>query len=116
MDERDDRRSIVENRCETKVFHSVAQVPDIPPGGNKAFDLNGISILICNSEGEFFAIDNKCSHASYPWRAGVLEDATSSAPNMARNSISLTVNTFRRQRGQVFAPTVCEYGATRLRC
>lgn len=51
-------------------FVSVAAVGDVPPGSVKAVTAGGCSILLCNSDGELFAIENKCSHAEQPLECG----------------------------------------------
>ena len=44
-------------------FSAVTSVADIPPGTAKAFTINGEFVAIVNCDGEFFAINNICSHA-----------------------------------------------------
>lgn len=44
-------------------FSVVASVADIPPGTAKAFTINGEFVAVVNCDGEFFAINNICSHA-----------------------------------------------------
>lgn len=44
-------------------FSAVAAVADIPPGSAKAFTVNSEFVAIVNCDGEFFAINNICSHA-----------------------------------------------------
>ncbi|RMF12128.1 MAG: non-heme iron oxygenase ferredoxin subunit [Alphaproteobacteria bacterium] len=45
-------------------YVTVARTEDIPQNTNKAFDVEGKSILICHAKtGEFFAVENRCSHA-----------------------------------------------------
>lgn len=51
-------------------FVDVAGVADVPTEGAKAVSVGGRSVLICNSEGRFFAIENRCSHAEQPLECG----------------------------------------------
>jgi 3-phenylpropionate/trans-cinnamate dioxygenase ferredoxin subunit len=44
-------------------FVTVAKVDDIPEGTAQAFTVNGEFIAIACCNGEFYAIDNICSHA-----------------------------------------------------
>lgn len=44
-------------------FTTVAQVADIPDGTAKTFTVNGELIAVVNCAGEFYAINNICSHA-----------------------------------------------------
>jgi 3-phenylpropionate/trans-cinnamate dioxygenase ferredoxin component len=45
-----------------QTFVRAAAVADIPESGTVAVEAFGRSILICNSNGNFYAIDNECSH------------------------------------------------------
>lgn len=45
------------------IYFDLAAVAEIPEDGAKSFQLSGHDILICHARGEFFAVDNKCSHA-----------------------------------------------------
>ena len=44
-------------------YKDVADVQDIPEGGSVAVEVAGHAVLICHTKGEFFAIENQCSHA-----------------------------------------------------
>lgn len=51
-------------------FIAVASVQDVPPGTVKAFAIGKRSILLCNSDGQIFAVENRCSHAEQPLECG----------------------------------------------
>ncbi len=51
-------------------YQFVADISDIPPGGNRAFDVGGESVLVCRVKDEFFAVENVCSHAMSPLEGG----------------------------------------------
>lgn len=51
-------------------FRLLAHTSDIPPGKNKAFELDGHDILVCNANGEYFAVSNMCSHAEEKLEGG----------------------------------------------
>ena len=44
-------------------FVSVAKVDQIPDGTVQAFELNGEMIAVVNCDGQFYAVNNICSHA-----------------------------------------------------
>ena len=44
-------------------FRDLADIAEIPEGSNKAFQVAGHDILNCHTKSEFFAVENKCSHA-----------------------------------------------------
>ena len=55
-------------------FLKVAEIADVPPGTVKHVKLLGRNIALCNVDGEFFAMDDFCSHRGAPlsqgWLAG----------------------------------------------
>lgn len=51
-------------------FIPVAMEGEIPPGTVKAVTIEGRSILLCNSDGHVYAIENICSHAQEPLECG----------------------------------------------
>ena len=47
-----------------KTFVPVGPSSAVAAGTNKAFEVNGKSVLICHTkDGDFFAVENLCSHA-----------------------------------------------------
>ena len=53
-------------------FVFLAQASEIAPGKNKAFERDGHDVLVCNVNGEFFAVTNRCSHAEEKLEGGRL--------------------------------------------
>ena len=53
-------------------FHDVAGVDQIPDRKSLAVDVAGHAILICHTKGEFFAVENQCSHAMATLEGGRL--------------------------------------------
>ena len=51
-------------------FKEVCKTSDIEEGAYKDFDVAGRSILVCKWQGNFFAIENECSHAANPLCGG----------------------------------------------
>jgi 3-phenylpropionate/trans-cinnamate dioxygenase ferredoxin subunit len=52
---------------------SVANVADIAPGTTRRVVVDGQEILICNVDGNFFAIEDVCSHDGAPLDQGELD-------------------------------------------
>ena len=48
-------------------------VTGLAPGQMKAIEHGGLSILLCNVDGEIHAVENQCSHAAVPLIEGELE-------------------------------------------
>lgn len=51
------------------VFVAVA---DLPPGGLRAVDAGGRRLLVCNANGSYYALENRCPHAAIPLDGGRL--------------------------------------------
>ena len=47
-------------------------IGELAPGKMKAVQHAGLSVLICNVDGEFYALENECSHAAVPLDEGTL--------------------------------------------
>ena len=69
------------------VFTAAAAVADVPPGTKKLVTVNGVDVLLCNSNDRVFAVENLCSHAEESSIAGVCAQAGSPARSTARGSI-----------------------------
>ena len=46
------------------------KLADLPVGANKAFLIDGRSILLCHSTAGVFALENKCTHQFAPLEGG----------------------------------------------
>jgi len=54
-------------------FVKVAKTNDVPAGQVKVYQVDGRQIALCNVEGEFFAIDDVCTHDQGPLGEGELD-------------------------------------------
>jgi len=54
-------------------FVTVARVGDIPPGQIRVKDIPGARVAICNVEGTFYAVEDRCTHDDGPLGEGLLE-------------------------------------------
>lgn len=63
-----------------KYFVAVARVEDIPPGQVLAIERGGLSILLCHSNGQIFAVENKCSHADEKLECGRMKSGWIACP------------------------------------
>ncbi|MEM2098816.1 MAG: Rieske (2Fe-2S) protein [Candidatus Bathyarchaeia archaeon] len=54
-------------------FEKAALRKEIPAGKMKSVELSGVSVLIVNIDGEYFAIGNKCTHRGCKLSSGTLD-------------------------------------------
>lgn len=54
-------------------FVRVARQSEIVPGNMKSVNVAGEHVLICNVEGEFYAIHDQCTHEYFPLSSGRLD-------------------------------------------
>ncbi len=53
----------------------VANVDEIPPNSRKVFDLEDLSIAVFHVDGEWYAIENRCTHDDGPLVEGDMVDS-----------------------------------------
>src|SRR5512137_1275109 len=51
----------------------VASVTDIPPGAKKIVEVDGIEIVVVNLDGQFYAVEDVCTHDGGPLGEGKLD-------------------------------------------
>lgn len=61
-------------------FLKAAETKDVLPGMVKAVELDGRSIAICNVDGEYYAVDDVCTHDGGPLGSGKLCDGQIECP------------------------------------
>ena len=54
-------------------FVTVAKLSEIPTGGMKLIEVNGVSMVLCHVEGQMFAVGNVCTHDEGPLSGGLLD-------------------------------------------
>jgi 3-phenylpropionate/trans-cinnamate dioxygenase ferredoxin component len=50
----------------------VAKIADLKPGSSKAVEVNGRAIALFNVKGDYYAVDDVCSHMGAPLAHGFL--------------------------------------------
>ena len=61
-------------------FVTVATLGDVPAGSVKYVEAGGVPLVLCNINGEVFAVGNVCTHDGGPLSGGALEDHTIECP------------------------------------
>jgi nitrite reductase/ring-hydroxylating ferredoxin subunit len=54
-------------------FVQVIKADEVAPGGMKVVELDGKEVVICNCDGEYFAIQRRCGHMNAPLDMGTLD-------------------------------------------
>ena len=60
------------SREPARVAHVVAKRDEIPPGTTKRVEVDGEAVLVCNVDGELYAIEDVCTHDGGPLDQGEL--------------------------------------------
>ena len=55
-------------------------VADLAPGQTRAVEAHGAHVLVCNAQGRFYAIENRCPHAMVRLDAAVLSGCILECP------------------------------------
>lgn len=55
-------------------FVKVARVADIQPGEKRIYEVDGILIVLVNLNGEFYAIEDTCTHDGGPLGEGEMQN------------------------------------------
>lgn len=55
-------------------FVEVARVEDVPPGTARMVEVEGVQVALVNVNGEFFAVDNECTHVGGYLGEGEIND------------------------------------------
>ncbi len=63
-----------------KEFVTVAPASEIPPASARVFEVKGVSLALCNVEGNIYAIDNVCTHDDGPLGNGRLHGCEIECP------------------------------------
>jgi nitrite reductase (NADH) small subunit len=58
----------------------VGRVPEVPPGSMAEVNVNDRTYVICNVEGELYALDGVCPHRGAPLAHGALHEHTIVCP------------------------------------
>ena len=61
-------------------FVKAALKDEIPAGKIKAIEVAGVSVLLANIAGEYYAIGNKCTHRGCKLSSGILEGENVKCP------------------------------------
>ena len=52
----------------------IAAAADCPPESLLGLEVEGAKIVLANVDGEYYALQDRCSHANYPLSTGELDD------------------------------------------
>ncbi|MCG8433215.1 MAG: non-heme iron oxygenase ferredoxin subunit [Gammaproteobacteria bacterium] len=81
---------------------NVAATDDIPPGGYKVVDVDDVLIAVFNVEGEFYAIEDVCTHDGATLTGGPIEGDQIICP---RHGARFCIKTGRALTPPAYEPT-----------
>ncbi|BFM08295.1 Rieske (2Fe-2S) protein [Halioxenophilus aromaticivorans] len=55
-------------------------VADLSPGQAKAVEIDGVDLLVCNAKGDFYAVQNMCTHQKAKLEGGRIRNCFISCP------------------------------------
>jgi 3-phenylpropionate/trans-cinnamate dioxygenase ferredoxin component len=61
-------------------FRDLLALAELAPGEMRVFDVDRLSVLVCNARGEVHAVENACTHAGVPLLAGRLRGCVLECP------------------------------------
>ena len=87
-------------------FVTVARVGEVPDGETRAFERDGVAVVVCNCRGRFFAVSDVCTHAHALLHEGSLD--------RVRCTIECALHgaEYDLQTGEVLTPPATEPVAT----
>lgn len=59
----------------------VCRKSDVPENGNKSFTVQGEEILIVRSNGDFFGLEDSCSHTGLSLQGGIIDGYSIKCPH-----------------------------------
>jgi nitrite reductase/ring-hydroxylating ferredoxin subunit len=62
------------------MWHEVARLDDIAPGGMKTVRVEGNEITLCNVGGDIYAVGRRCGHMNAPMEQGTLVGHLATCP------------------------------------
>jgi nitrite reductase/ring-hydroxylating ferredoxin subunit len=61
-------------------FHKIAKTGDVAPGEVGVYEVEGHRVALCNVDGEFYAIEDVCTHDAGPLDQGELIGSQTKCP------------------------------------
>lgn len=61
-------------------FHGVARIGELADNTKKLVSVAGKTILLCHSDGQYFAVDNRCTHDNEALQGGTVRKCTITCP------------------------------------
>lgn len=81
-------------------WHDVAAVEELPPGTHRVVDVEGTQVAVFNLDGEYYAIEDVCTHDGGELTGGSIEGEEIVCP---RHGARFSIRT-----GEVLAPPAYE--------
>jgi 3-phenylpropionate/trans-cinnamate dioxygenase ferredoxin subunit len=82
-------------------FVRVGEAVEVPEGEVRYYDVDGVHVALCNVDGDFYAIDDVCTHDGGPLDQGSLQGNRIECP---RHGAQFDVTTGRAVKFPAVAP------------
>ena len=64
----------------TEQFHRICAVEEIPANGSMPVEIEGVDVLLCHAGGEFYVVQNMCTHQRAKLEGGRIRNCFISCP------------------------------------
>ncbi len=61
-------------------FQVVFAADELDANGSRAVEIDGVKVLVCNAGGEFYAVENQCTHQASELTGGRIRNCFISCP------------------------------------
>lgn len=61
-------------------YHTVARIGELADNAKKLVSAGGKTLLLCHSDGQYFAVENRCTHDNEALQGGTVRKCTITCP------------------------------------
>lgn len=84
------------------MWQTLCDASEIPPGEYRSFDVDDIPVLVFHLDGEFFALEDRCTHDDAELDGGVIENGCIKCP---RHGACFDIKTGDAKSAPAYEPT-----------
>ena len=76
-------------------FRPALKIDEIASGGMKTIEVEGHEIVICNCDGQFYALARRCGHMNAPLELGTLDGTILTCAMLMRSVRTESIRTYQ---------------------